>query len=85
MGQGVCPGHIALEAMDGNGFGFDPIFIPYDLDDDFEPLSPGNYGSHIHMAKPLAPSIQPQNTSLVTELGFAELVQPIAISMINQK
>ena len=46
MGQGVCPGHIAVEAMDGNGFGFDPIFIPYDLDDDFEPLSPGNYGPH---------------------------------------
>ena len=46
LGEGVCPGHIALHSMEGNGFGFDPIFIPYDLDENLEPLSPGNYGTH---------------------------------------
>ena len=28
LGEGICPGHISLEAMEGNGFGYDPIFIP---------------------------------------------------------
>ncbi|DAC56306.1 MAG TPA: hypothetical protein HA354_07310 [Candidatus Poseidoniaceae archaeon] len=46
IAAGICPGHIALEAMEGNGFGFDPIFIPYDLDETLEPLSAGNYGVH---------------------------------------
>ncbi|MEC7228774.1 MAG: non-canonical purine NTP pyrophosphatase [Candidatus Thermoplasmatota archaeon] len=46
LGEGVCPGHIALQSMEGNGFGYDPIFIPYDLDENLEPLSPGNYGAH---------------------------------------
>ena len=46
IGEGVCPGHIATETMDGNGFGFDPIFIPYDIDANFQPLSAGNYGEH---------------------------------------
>ena len=44
IAEGVCPGHIAVEVMEGYGFGFDPIFIPYDLDDSLEPLSAGNYG-----------------------------------------
>ena len=44
IGEGICPGHISLEAMEGNGFGYDPIFIPYDLDAELNPLSPGNYG-----------------------------------------
>ena len=46
VGEGICPGHIAVEPMNGNGFGFDPIFIPYDLDADLQPLSAGNYGEH---------------------------------------
>jgi len=46
FGEGVCPGHIATASMEGQGFGFDPIFIPCDLDDNLNPLSPGNYGSH---------------------------------------
>mgnify|MGYP005729339919 FL=1 len=46
IGEGICPGHIADKPVDGNGFGFDPIFVPYDLDDELTPLSPGNYGSH---------------------------------------
>ena len=43
VGEGICPGHIAVEPMRGNGFGFDPIFIPYDLDQDMQPLDAGNY------------------------------------------
>ena len=46
--RGGMPGHIALQTMEGNGFGFDPIFIPYDLDENLEPLSPGNYGTWLH-------------------------------------
>ena len=44
FGEGICPGHISLEAMEGSGFGYDPIFIPYDLDTELNPLTPGNYG-----------------------------------------
>ena len=44
LGEGICPGHISLEAMEGSGFGYDPIFIPYDLDTDLNPLTPGDYG-----------------------------------------
>lgn len=43
-GEGICPGHIANEPMEGHGFGFDPIFIPYDLDVNLQPLGAGNYG-----------------------------------------
>jgi XTP/dITP diphosphohydrolase len=43
-GNGSCPGWIALESSEGGGFGFDPIFTPYDLDALGEPLQPGNYG-----------------------------------------
>lgn len=44
LGEGICPGHISLEAMEGSGFGYDPIFIPYDLDAELNPLNPGDYG-----------------------------------------
>ena len=44
LGEGICPGHISLEIMEGSGFGYDPIFIPYDLDTELNPLTPGNYG-----------------------------------------
>lgn len=43
-GNGRCPGWIALASSEGEGFGFDPIFTPYDLDALGEPLPPGNYG-----------------------------------------
>lgn len=43
-GHGTCLGWIALEATEGEGFGFDPIFTPYDLDEFSKPLKPGNYG-----------------------------------------
>ena len=44
VGEGVCPGHIAMESVGENGFGYDPIFIPYDLDVEGTPLEPGLYG-----------------------------------------
>ena len=44
-GNGRCPGWIALASSEGEGFGFDPIFTPYDLDVLGEPLQPGNYGA----------------------------------------
>ena len=43
-GNGRCPGWIALQSSEGQGFGFDPIFTPADLDADGEPLEPGKYG-----------------------------------------
>jgi XTP/dITP diphosphohydrolase len=46
VGEGMCPGHIATEPMEGHGFGFDPIFIPYDLDAEFQPLDAGTYGEY---------------------------------------
>ncbi len=46
IGEGICPGHIASKPVEGNGFGYDPIFIPFDLDGDKKPLSPGVYGEY---------------------------------------
>ena len=43
-GNGKCPGWIALESHDGEGFGFDPVFTPNDLDAFGEQLPPGEYG-----------------------------------------
>ena len=43
-GNGVCPGWIALESSGEEGFGFDPVFTPNDLDAFGEPLPPGTYG-----------------------------------------
>ncbi len=31
--EGVCPGWITIQSCEGEGFGFDPIFAPYDLDE----------------------------------------------------
>lgn len=45
IGKGVCKGAIATKAQGEAGFGFDPIFIPADLDDSGEPLSPGDLGA----------------------------------------
>lgn len=46
FGEGTCPGHIAYKPVEGNGFGYDPIFIPLDLDREKTPLSPGVYGEY---------------------------------------
>lgn len=44
VGRGVCPGSIASEAQGDDGFGFDPIFIPADLDAEGAPVSPDVLG-----------------------------------------
>lgn len=44
VGHGVCPGSIATEPQGEGGFGFDPIFIPADLDADGEALPPDVLG-----------------------------------------
>lgn len=44
VGHGVCPGSIATELQGEGGFGFDPIFIPADLDADGEALPPDVLG-----------------------------------------
>jgi XTP/dITP diphosphohydrolase len=44
IGSGICPGHIADSQVSGNGFGYDPIFIPCDLDSNGEPLGFGTVG-----------------------------------------
>ena len=43
-GNGNCPGWISQEIDGEGGFGFDPIFIPFDLDVIGNPLTAGNYG-----------------------------------------
>jgi XTP/dITP diphosphohydrolase len=43
-GNGKCPGWISQEINGEGGFGFDPIFIPFDLDVIGNPLTAGNYG-----------------------------------------
>jgi len=44
FGVGTCPGRIALAATAGNGFGYDPIFIPDDLDQGGQPVRSGERG-----------------------------------------
>ncbi len=44
IGNGTCPGYISEKIVEGNGFGYDPIFVPFDLDFDNNSLSPGEYG-----------------------------------------
>ena len=44
FGNGICPGWISQKIVGEKGFGFDPIFIPFDLDVIGTPLEPGNYG-----------------------------------------
>jgi len=44
VAEGVCPGRIAHAMAEGEGFGFDPIFIPNDLDENGEPVDTGEMG-----------------------------------------
>lgn len=44
VAEGVCPGRIAHKPVEGEGFGFDPIFIPADLDADGQALPIGEMG-----------------------------------------
>ena len=41
---GTCPGFISLHSIEGEGFGFDPIFVPFDLDENGNPLDAGESG-----------------------------------------
>ncbi len=45
IGRGECQGSIASQIQGAEGFGFDPIFIPYDLDEDGLSLDPEKLGS----------------------------------------
>ena len=44
VAEGICPGYIAKEKTGKGGFGFDPIFIPNDLDADGKALDIGFSG-----------------------------------------
>ena len=45
-GKGACPGSIADEVRGDGGFGYDPVFVPADLDDTGQPCPPGEIGEH---------------------------------------
>ncbi|MGB0594276.1 MAG: non-canonical purine NTP pyrophosphatase [Poseidonia sp.] len=45
FGKGVCKGSIAYDAEGEGGFGYDPIFIPSDLDEEGRPLDPETLGA----------------------------------------
>lgn len=77
IGEGICPGHIALEPMGGSGFGFDPIFIPYDLDKEFQPLSAGNYGEHSTHGKTFG------GVDLATKIKFSHRTRALQ-NLFNQ-
>ena len=44
VSEGICPGRIAHKPVSESGFGFDPIFIPADLDADGNALPIGEMG-----------------------------------------
>lgn len=43
--EGECPGHLATMIDGSGGFGFDPVFVPRDLDGEGTPLPMGARGS----------------------------------------
>ena len=45
VGKGVCKGSIAHDVEGEGGFGYDPIFIPSDLDEEGNPLDPETLGA----------------------------------------
>jgi XTP/dITP diphosphohydrolase len=45
VGKGVCKGSIAHDVEGDGGFGYDPIFIPSDLDEEGRPLDPETLGA----------------------------------------
>jgi len=65
VAEGVCPGRIAHEPVMGEGFGFDPIFIPADLDEDGNSLAIGEIGAKSTHGKPFGgiPLVEKQQYS----------------------
>ncbi len=65
VAEGVCPGRIAHEPVMGEGFGFDPIFIPADLDEDGKSLAIGEIGAKSTHGKPFGgiPLVEKQQYS----------------------
>ena len=53
IARGECPGHIATEIRDGEGFGYDPVFIPNGYDKSFAELGTDFKNSISHRAKAL--------------------------------
>jgi XTP/dITP diphosphohydrolase len=45
VAEGICPGRISHSEQGENGFGFDPIFIPCDLDESGIALERGEIGA----------------------------------------
>ena len=51
--EGTCKGHIALEILGENGFGYDPIFIPKGYQKTFAQLTPQEKNKVSHRGKAL--------------------------------
>ncbi|MCK8825341.1 XTP/dITP diphosphatase [Fuchsiella alkaliacetigena] len=51
--EGTCKGHIALEPLGENGFGYDPIFIPKGYKKTFAQLTPQEKNEVSHRGKAL--------------------------------
>jgi len=45
VGRGECKGSIAMDVRGEEGFGFDPVFIPYDLDEFGDAMTPDRLGT----------------------------------------
>ena len=54
IAHGECHGHIATELRDGEGFGYDPIFIPDGYDKTFAELGVDTKNKISHRARALA-------------------------------
>ena len=65
VSRGICRGELSLEASGNEGFGFDPIFIPTDLDEDGNALPIGEMGAKSTHGKPFGgiPLDEKQNYS----------------------
>ena len=53
IARGECHGHIATELREGEGFGYDPVFIPNGYDKSFSELGTDFKNSISHRAKAL--------------------------------
>ena len=65
VAKGVCPGRISHSSVEGEGFGFDPIFIPADLDADGEALPVGEMVIKALMALHLVAFLWKKNSTIL--------------------